>query len=85
MLGMSRIDEMIRKHGLMGAKPDYWIMRIQLEQSPESYRWREKGHFQNGGNVSGSAEARFLSKPVQHMQMSTLHHPFPYMLRPARA
>lgn len=38
MSGMSRIDEMIKKHGLMGAKPDYWIMRIQLEQSLESYR-----------------------------------------------
>jgi len=59
----------------MGAKPDYQLMRIQLEQSLESYRWGEKGNFQNCGNVSGPTEATCLSKAVQLRQTSILYCP----------
>lgn len=58
----------------MGAKSDYQLMRIQLQQGPESYRWGEKGNFRNC-DVSGPTEAASLSKAVPLRQTLTLYCP----------
>lgn len=58
----------------MGGESDYQLMRIQLQQGPESYRWGEKGNSRKC-DVSGPTEAASLSKGVQPRQTSTLYCP----------